>query len=336
MRTPQRDMLTQSQLVLDAPLDVPHDETSLPLMKANLNVSEYDDDGEVNSNTSLGGRATPFVKWAGGKRAIIGELISRLPPAFSHYYEPFAGGAALYFALNGRVSQAHLSDTNFDLILLYCAIKKDPLRLLEQLERHAQAHSPVYYYSVRSQHDLTDPVAIAARFLYLNRTCYNGLYRVNKNGEFNVPIGRYAHPDIVRRENILACSECLQRARIELHEFDAIKPQQGDFVYFDPPYHPTSDTSFTSYTKLDFSEHDQVRLRDFALQLHRQGVSVMLSNSDTPFVRSIYADHAFRVVRVQAPRIVNCKPTQRTSVNELLITNYDVPSDTHVEVAVQA
>jgi len=283
------------------------------------------------ANKKLGEGALPFVKWVGGKRSIIGELTSRLPQSFNTYYEAFVGGGALYFALNGRVTKAVLSDTNFDLVMTYSVIKKDPHALLEKLEKHAKKHSSEYYYKVRSQHNLKDAIQIAARFIYLNRTCYNGLYRVNKSGEFNVPIGRYAKPDIVRRDNILACSERLQKATIRYCEFDAIKPERGDFVYFDPPYHPTNDTSFTSYTKLDFSEHDQARLRDFALQLHKQGVYVMLSNSDSPFIRDLYSNRAFHISEVQAPRMVNCKPTQRNSVTELLITNY--PTNTTATTA---
>ena len=275
------------------------------------------------------GEAAPFVKWVGGKRAIIGELTSRLPPKFNNYYEPFVGGGALYFALTSRITQALLSDTNFDLVITYNAIKKDPQTLIEHLEKHAKMHNGDYYYKIREQHSLQDPIALAARFLYLNRMCYNGLYRVNKKGEFNVPVGKYTNPNIVQRENILACSRVLQTARIEYHEFDTIKPKRGDFVYFDPPYHPTSDTSFTSYTKLDFSEKDQARLHDFALNLHKRGVYVMLSNSDTKFIRNLYSDKAFHFVTVQAPRNVNCKPTQRNSVTELLITNYETHYQTN-------
>ena len=279
------------------------------------------DEIEIN-DFPISGQATPFVKWVGGKRGIIIELVTRLPQKFGDYYEPFVGGGALFFELNSRLKAAFLSDCNFDLVVTYNVIKKDPQTLIERLEKHAAKHTEEYYYKVRSQHNLKDPVAIAARFIYLNKTCFNGLYRVNKKGEFNVPIGRYTNPGIVQRENILACSRALQKAKIEYREFDALRPKRGDFVYFDPPYHPTTDTSFTGYTKLDFSEKDQARLRDLALQLHQQGVYVMLSNSDTAFIRDIYNNTAFHITTVQAPRNVNCKPTQRGAVNEVLITNY--------------
>jgi DNA adenine methylase len=268
--------------------------------------------------------AAPFVKWVGGKRAIIEELISRLPETFNNYYEPFVGGGALFFSLNGKIKKAFLSDSNFDLVMAYNAIKKDPDALIERLAKHAEKHNEEYYYKVRSKHGLSDPIDIAARFIYLNKTCFNGLFRVNKKGEFNVPIGRYVNPTIVQRENILLCSKVLQKAKIEIHEFDEITPQSGDFCYFDPPYHPTTDTSFTGYTKLDFSEKDQVRLRDFALKLHKSGVKVMLSNSDSKFIRDIYNTKAFHIATVQAPRNVKCKPGARGAVNEVLITNYQV------------
>ena len=266
--------------------------------------------------------AQPFVKWVGGKRSIIHELVSRAPQEFGDYWEPFVGGGALFFELYPGLSVAHLSDSNFDLVMTYKVIQKDPEKLLALLEKHAAAHSEAYYYKVRSQHDLNDPIAIAARFLYLNKTCYNGLYRVNRKGEFNVPVGRYTNPGIVQRENIMACSKALEHARIEYRDFTEITPAAGDFVYFDPPYHPTDDTSFTSYTKSDFTEKDQRILADFALELHRKGVKVMLSNSHTRFITDLYSNPAFKTETVQAPRMVNCKPQGRASVDEVVVTNY--------------
>ncbi|KKK56208.1 hypothetical protein LCGC14_3066840 [marine sediment metagenome] len=266
--------------------------------------------------------AAPFVKWAGGKRGIIGELVSRLPESFKDYWEPFAGGAALFFELAGLIRRAHLSDNNFDLVVTYNAIKRDPDSLIRRLKEHAQKHDSDYYYMIRAQHELQSPVEIAARLIYLNKTCYNGLYRVNRRGEFNVPMGSYKNPDSVTEQNIRACSKALADASIECRQFDTVSPQAGDFVYFDPPYHATVDTSFTNYTKLDFTEQDQVRLRDFALALGKRKVKVMLSNSDTPFIRDLYKTKAFTTATIQAPRMINCKSTKRGTVNEVLITNY--------------
>lgn len=269
------------------------------------------------------GKASPFVKWAGGKRSIVGELVAAMPTEFRNYYEPFAGGAALFFELHERLMAAYLSDVNLDLIYAYHVIKKDPEQLIQHLSKHAEKHSKPYYYRIRARHALQDPIEIAARFIYLNKTCYNGLYRVNKKGHFNVPMGTYKNPRIVSRDNILACHAALQKATISYMPFDKIKPVEGDFVYFDPPYHPTDETSFTSYTKLDFSEHDQVRLRDFALELHKRGVKVMLSNSNSRFIADLYKSKPFRLNIVHAPRFVNCKPNGRSNVEEVLITTYD-------------
>ncbi len=170
----------------------------------------------------------------------------------------------------------------------------------------------------------TDEVGVAARFIYLNRTCFNGLYRVNKSGKFNVPIGSYKNPGIVNEDNLMACHKALQKATITYHIYKDIDPmpQAGDFVYLDPPYHPTTEDSFTAYTKENFTEQNQSELRDFALELHRAGVKVMLSNSKTQFIKDLYSDRAFNLYTVQAPRAVNCKPHQRGAVDEYLITNY--------------
>ena len=268
------------------------------------------------------GKATPFIKWAGGKRGIIDELVRRLPSTFNGYWEPFVGGGALFFELHERLTSAILSDSNLALAITYSAVKRAPEALIARLEEHSKKSSEAYYYKVRAQQALEDPIDIAGRFIYLNKTCYNGLYRVNKAGEFNVPWGRYANPDIVSEDNIMACSKALAKARVEYREFDTIQPVAGDFVYCDPPYHLA--TSTTKYTKVDFSEKDQERLRDFALQLHKRGVLVMLSNSDTPLIRGLYAGATWHIAEVQAPRMINCKPEGRGNVGELLITNYAI------------
>lgn len=272
---------------------------------------------------SESGKAAPFVKWVGGKRKIIEELLRRLPVSFNRYWEPFVGGGAFFFEMHTTLTSAILSDSNLELAITYSVIKTNPAGLIAKLEEHAHKHDETYYYRIRGQFNLQDPIDVAARFLYLNKTCYNGLYRVNNKGEFNVPIGSYTNPDIVQRGNILLCNVALQKAQIEYREFDTIKPEKDDFVYFDPPYHPTGAGSFTKYTKLDFSEKDQARLRDFALRLHKQGVRVMVSNSDTPFIRELYSGATWHLSTVQAPRSINCKPNGRGSVSELIITDYN-------------
>lgn len=270
--------------------------------------------------------AAPFVKWVGGKRSIVQELVKRLPKPFNSYWEPFIGGGALFFEVQPRLTNgAHLSDSNLDLVLTYQAVKRDPEKLIALLQDHAKLHGETYYYKVREQFHLQDPIQIAARFIYLNKTCFNGLYRVNKKGEFNVPIGSYVNPAIVDADNIRACHKALQGATIEYKDYLTIEPKAGDFVYCDPPYHPVGVTAnFTSYTKLDFGEREQAQLRDFALRLGKQGVKVMVSNSDTPLIRDLYrTGKGFRLRQVQAPRMVNCKGDGRGDVNELIITTYD-------------
>jgi DNA adenine methylase len=276
---------------------------------------------ETNSQAEV--VAQPFVKWVGGKRSLLSSIKPLLPARFKNYYEGFVGGGALFFAVGTQARHCYLSDNNLDLIITYQVIKADPARLIDRLKLYAASHSKDEFYRVRAA-ECIGPVEVAARFIYLNRTCFNGLYRVNKSGTFNVPLGDYKNPNIVQEENILACHKLLQNTTITYHEYDRIDPmpRAGDFVYLDPPYHPTTDDSFTAYTKENFTEQDQSNLRDFALKLHKAGAYVMLSNSKTKFIADLYSDKAFRLHTVQAPRMVNCKPNQRGVVDEFIITNY--------------
>lgn len=276
------------------------------------------------ATTIMQKKPEPFVKWVGGKRSTLNELLPSVPLSFKNYHEPFIGGGALFFALNGQIKNATVSDNNFDLIMTYKAIQKDPKALIARLKEHVKKHGEKHYYETRAS-ETEDPIEIASKFIYLNKTCYNGLYRVNKLGKFNVPMGKYNNPAILQEENIWACHEALKKTTIQLGDFTRIKAEAGDFVYFDPPYHPTTDVSFTGYTKENFTEQDQVRLRDFALELSKKGVKVMLSNSNTPFIRDLYESKKFFVKTVLAPRMVNCKPKERNGVKEVLITNYPLP-----------
>ena len=266
--------------------------------------------------------AQPFVKWVGGKRSLLEEILPRFPKQFKTYYEPFVGGGAVYFAIAPHRRRAVLADSNADLIRAYKVICTDPHPLIRKLKTHARQHSMEHYYKVRAREPRTELSAVA-RFLYLNKTCYNGLYRVNRAGKFNAPMGKYKNPNIVQQENILACYEALRNAECHVIDFEAIKPKPGDFVYFDPPYHPLNGTAkFTQYQMSDFKEDDQVRLHDFIVRLHRRGVKIMLSNSKTPFIEDLYRYKYFRKHIVHAPRFVNSKPDQRGKICELLITNY--------------
>ena len=215
---------------------------------------------------------------------------------------------------------AYLSDVNFDLINTYQVIQRDPEPLIAKLQIHADNHSPDYYYHIRSQQALDDRVEIAARFIYLNKTCFNGLWRVNSKGEFNVPMGSYKNPAICQPELLRACHRALQGVDVRVSDFQKLNAGAGDFVYFDPPYHPLDKTSFTRYAKEDFGLGEQVALRDLCLELHERGVKFMLSNSDTS--STLYDSPVFNVEIVKAPRFVNSRSDRRGAVDELLITNY--------------
>ncbi len=223
----------------------------------------------------------------------------------------------------GGGGQAFLSDVNADLIHTYQVIQRDPEPLIARLREHAAEHSKDHYYEVRGQHKLDDPNEIAARFIYLNKTCYNGLWRVNSKGEFNVPMGSAVKPAICQPALLRACHAALQGVEVTLRDFGELPAEAGDFVYFDPPYHPLEGGSFTDYAKGGFREAEQTALRNLCVELHRRGAKFMLSNSDTNFIRDQYSGEVFRLMRVQAPRMVNCKSDGRGAVNELLITNYD-------------
>ena len=262
-------------------------------------------------------QARPFVKWAGGKRTLVPEIARLLPATFNEYWEPFVGGGAVFFALGSRFPRAHLSDTNRDLVIAYQVIQDNPEPLIGRLEHHAEMHSPDHYSAVREQHDQEDRVAIAARFIYLNKTAYNGLFRVNRAGRFNVPIGRYENPTICDADNLRAVSVALQRATLLTRSFDesGITPREDDVVYCDPPY----DGTFTGYTGSGFGEEEQTALRDQATVWAEAGAHVILSNNDTPFIRTLYK--SWRIVEVQAPRHINSNGAGRNKVGELLITH---------------
>ncbi len=283
---------------------------------SNVNTKDL----SVSEEIVTGNGATPFLKWVGGKRGIIQELKSRLPETYNNYYEPFVGGGALFFEL--KTKKAFLSDANLDLIITYKVVQNDLEKLIVVLKKHQRLHCEEYYYRVRKRHDLDDPIEVAARMIYLNKTCFNGLWRVNRKGEFNTPMGKYSNPGICNEDNLRACNKALKSAVIEYKDYTLIDAKSGDFCYFDPPYHPTNGTSFTSYAIGDFSEKNQSELAKFCKELHKKGVKIMLSNSNTPFIRDLYKANIFKINIVNAPRNVNCKPNGRNAVEEVLITNY--------------
>ncbi len=271
--------------------------------------------------------AKPFVKWAGGKRSSLPKLLSRLPQQFDRYHEPFVGGGALFFAVHaeqmfGGGGKYCLSDVNPDLVNAFFTVQADVEPLIDRLGQHAKDHSHDHYYSVRAQHNLCDRVERAARFIYLNKTCYNGLWRVNSKGQFNVPLGSSPKPAICDADNLRACHAALQAVEVSLRDFRDIAPCSGDFVYLDPPYHKQKSSGFTKYAQADFGKGEHEALRDLCRRLHEHGVRFMLSNSDTPLVRALYAGAPFRIEMVQAPRMVNRNAAGRGAVDELLIRNY--------------
>lgn len=281
----------------------------------------------VPQNTTTGAvleqesaRARPFLKWAGGKRTLVPDITKLLPSTIATYWEPFLGGGAVFFALDSRIANARLSDINAELALAYHVVRTRPEELIAALERHRNRHTNKrYYYQVRKQTKLEDAVDVAARFIYLNKTCFNGLYRVNKSGTFNVPRGSYTNPVICDADNLRAVSQVLQKTTINFGDFERVAPGLNDFVYCDPPY----DGTFDGYDKSRFGDAEQRRLRDAALRWHKLGANIMISNADTEFIRTLYANEPFRIHEVSAPRTINCKPSERGAVGELLVTTYD-------------
>lgn len=273
----------------------------------------------------------PFVKWAGGKRQLIPILHQNLPEAFGTYYEPFLGGGALLFHIltdkNGQ--KCSISDLNSDLVLAYTAIRDriDALILsLKSHEKNYQKDSKSYYYSVRESNPRNE-VEKTSRLIFLNRTCFNGLYRVNSKGKFNVPLGKYTNPNIVNEENIRAVSSILQTNRISIkcRDFESVlrDAKKGDLVYFDPPYQPVSSTAnFTSYTTKDFTYDDLTRLAELCLKLDSKECHVLLSNSDSKEVSDIFAKKPWKIARIEANRSINSNSKKRTGHFELLIKNY--------------
>lgn len=266
----------------------------------------------------------PFVKWAGGKTSLLPELLERIPDTFSRYFEPFVGGGALFFALNPK--KGCLTDINEELINLYYVIKTDVDRLIKQLSYHRNDES--YYYDIRNKDREPDfknwtPLARASRMLYLNKTCWNGLYRVNSSGYFNVPFGDYKNPSIFDESNLRECSRVLENVELGVGSFERVeqKTSEGDFVYFDPPYAPLDPTSFTSYAKDDFGEKQQIKLKELCDVLTCSNVKFMLSNSYNDFILDLYK--GYRIDTVLAPRYINSKGDGRGKVKEVLVMNYE-------------
>lgn len=277
---------------------------------------------------SISADARPFLKWAGGKTKLLPQYQPCLPTGWTRYHEPFLGGGALFFRLQcgeKPPAVARLTDVNPELINVYRCVRDRLDPVIALLELHQLRHCKDYYYDLRAQHDLP-PVERAARFIYLNKTCFNGLYRENRKGRFNVPMGSYKNPGICNVEMLTTASKVLQRCEIEQENFTQVLNHakgKRDFVYLDPPYFPISATSnFTSYSRDAFGVIQHEQLRDVCLTLARRGVKVMLSNSNCEFVRELYDDRRFNHYEITAARSINSKASSRGKITELLITTY--------------
>lgn len=271
-------------------------------------------------------KVTPVLKWPGGKRRVLPELKKYIPKTYTSYYEPFIGGGAMFFDLSPMI--ATVSDVNEELINIYKEIQQDPTNLLTELGKHALNHSESYFYQIRAldRDDILyaalSSAEKAARMIYLNRTCFNGLYRVNSKNQFNAPYGKYTNPRIVDAENIQALHDWMSLRKITFSNGDyssSLKSATaGSFIYLDPPYVPATETaSFVSYSKDGFSMENQEALKDLALTLDAAGSFIMLSNSDTPLTRELYKDFIIKPINVS--RSVGASASSRNKVGEVIV-----------------
>lgn len=273
---------------------------------------------------------SPILKWVGGKRQLI-ESIVPLIPEHTTYYEPFVGGGAVLF--HTQPKKAVINDSNEELINIYQVIKEQPEELITLLESHRDRNSQEYFYEVRSldrdkgEYAALTPAERAARIIYLNKTCYNGLFRVNRAGEFNAPWGRYKNPNITNEITIRAMSRYLNGAKVTVYCGDyreALKGiRKGSFVYLDPPYMPLStSSSFTGYTAAGFGPQEQVELKRQCDLLNKRGIKFLLSNSCCDFIEDLYQDYI--VERVSAKRAINARADKRGAIDEVLVRNYEI------------
>jgi DNA adenine methylase len=272
-----------------------------------------------------------FVKWAGGKKQLLEQFEEYFPKKIEKYFDPFVGGGAVAFYLlktHSEIKKVYLSDINEELIITYNVIKTQVEELIALLKENKTKHTKEFYYKLRAEDiKALSSLQIAARFIYLNKTCFNGLYRVNSKGQFNVPIGNYKNPAICSEDELKEISQLLRKDDISTkHFYEAIKDAKaGDFVYLDPPYYPLNEkSSFTTYTKDNFLEKEQEHLARVFKELDKRGCKVMLSNSDTDFIKNLYKEYTINFVK--ATRMINCDATKRGAINEVVVTNYPLNS----------
>lgn len=293
------------------------------MMQKNI-ISKFPQKGTYQHNVM----AQPFLKWAGGKRQLL-PIINKFIPQFTQYYEPFIGAGAVLLAI--QPVNSTINDTNSELVNCYQVIKKSPQKLLELCQRHQAKNSKEYFYHLREQDRQNDftarsSVERAARIIYLNKTCFNGLFRVNRKGQFNVPYGNYANPTIADPEVIKAVSTYLNQGNVNILSGDfeqaVAMAKPGAFIYFDPPYYPLSSTSsFNSYSLNGFGETEQIRLKKLCDNLSDKGCKILLSNSSALFIRDLYSDSRYQIEAVDAARSINSVSSKRGKIKELLIHN---------------
>jgi DNA adenine methylase len=283
-------------------------------------------------NTIYTKKCQPFIKWVGGKRGLLAQLLEKFPKKFENYHEPFLGGGAVFFELYSqgllKDKNIYLSDINSELINTYNVVKNNPNELINNLENFKEKHSKEFYYEIR-EIDRTEKfktltkIERATRFIYLNKTCFNGLYRVNKKGYFNTPIGSYKNPNIADRDAILSASEALQNAIISNKPFTEVinNTNKNDLIYFDPPYYPLNVTSsFTAYDENEFLDDKQKELFNIFEELGKNDCFVLHSNSDTDFIKNLYKRYDINFV--QANRFINSKSNSRGKISEVLIRSF--------------
>ncbi len=270
----------------------------------------------------------PFLKWAGGKRYLLPEINKRLPK-YSSYCEPFLGGGAVLFNLQPK--NAIVNELNSEITNVYKIVKSDVHALIKELSKHKNDSD--YFYKTReidrnpSKYKRLNDIKKAARIIFLNKTCFNGLFRVNRQGQFNAPFGKYKNPNYINREVLIAVSNFFNDNNISImnKSFEEVLPKikKGTFVYLDPPYDPVSDTSsFTGYNLDGFGKEDQIKLKEFCDKLDKRGVKFMLSNSATDFIKTLYTKYNIDIVKV--PRMINSNASKRGKIDEVLITNYAI------------
>lgn len=282
---------------------------------------------------------TPIVKWAGGKRQILDKIMLSIPKTFTTYFEPFVGGGALFLEI--EPSKAIINDVNHELMSIYTCLKDEELYhlMLNELKLHESKHNSNYYYEIRSwdknpRFELLPLWQRAARTIYLNKACFNGLYRVNSKGFFNVPFGKKEKIRLYDQKNLDAMHIYFKNKDVTILTGDFIEAcrtaKSGDFVYFDPPYDPWEEKkSFTAYTKFDFTKEDQIRLANCFKDLTKRGVKCLLSNHNTEFIRELYSE--FNIEVIPAKRMINSKASGRGFVEEVLISNYSTEEFSYAE-----